>query len=232
VVNPHVLCCFSRWSLTKAPSLHRRYPASAVLRVSPPPHTVRPVSRELPVDPYYDHRWGFPCCVLVSSAYMPSPLPRQVRWSLFARPSPSSAAFPVKKFGSAPAIIVSGPAQRSLSLWPVRSRSRPATFPSKAPTASLPPLPFRLLPGGANQFPGGSCTPLKSSAFHGALFRQSRLVILLKPTDFGLAVRNTEPDVGKVLLNEMGERDDCFFFGCAERTLHVQCRFVDTESLS
>jgi hypothetical protein len=31
-------------------------------------------------------------------------------------------------------------------------------FPSKAPTASLPPLPFRLLPGGANQFPGGSCT--------------------------------------------------------------------------
>src|ERR1035438_10077802 len=31
-------------------------------------------------------------------------------------------------------------------------------FPSKAPTASLPPLPFRLLLGGANQFPGGSCT--------------------------------------------------------------------------
>ena len=29
---------------------------------------------------------------------------------------------------------------------------------SKAPSASLPPLPFRLLPGGANQFPGGSCT--------------------------------------------------------------------------
>jgi hypothetical protein len=31
-------------------------------------------------------------------------------------------------------------------------------FPSKAPTALLPPLPFRLLPGGANQFPGGSFT--------------------------------------------------------------------------
>jgi hypothetical protein len=26
----------------------------------------------------------------------------------------------------------------------------------KAPTASLPPPSFRLLPGGANQFPGGS----------------------------------------------------------------------------
>ena len=24
--------------------------------------------------------------------------------------------------------------------------------------ASAPPLPLRLLPGGANQFPGGSCT--------------------------------------------------------------------------
>ena len=46
---------------------------------------------------------------------------------------------------------------------------RPST--SKAPTASLPPLPFRLLPGGANQFPGGSYT-LKSSAFHGALSQQ------------------------------------------------------------
>jgi AraC-like DNA-binding protein len=40
-----------------------------------------------------------PVLRLVSSAYMPSPLSRQVRWSLFARPSPSSAAFPVKKSG-------------------------------------------------------------------------------------------------------------------------------------
>ena len=32
---------------------------------------------------------------LVSSACMPSPLPRQVRWSLFARTAPSSSAFPV-----------------------------------------------------------------------------------------------------------------------------------------
>ena len=63
IVNPHVLRCFLRPSLTEAPSLHRSYPASSVLRTSPPPHTARPVSRELPVDPYRDHRWGFPCCV-------------------------------------------------------------------------------------------------------------------------------------------------------------------------
>jgi hypothetical protein len=47
----------------QAPSLRRSYPASSVVRTSPPPHTARPGSRELPVDPYRDHRWGFPCCV-------------------------------------------------------------------------------------------------------------------------------------------------------------------------
>jgi hypothetical protein len=49
------------------------------------------------------------------------------------------------------------------------------------------------------------------------MLRQSRLVTLLKPTDFGLAVRNTDPDVGKVLVNETWEREDGFFFGCTER---------------
>ena len=52
-----------RPSLTEAPSLYRHYPASLVVRASLPPHTARPVSRELPVDPDRDHRWGFPCCV-------------------------------------------------------------------------------------------------------------------------------------------------------------------------
>jgi hypothetical protein len=63
IVSPHVLRCFLRPSLTEAPSLHRHYSASSVLQASPPPHTARPISHELPVDPDYDHRWGFPCCV-------------------------------------------------------------------------------------------------------------------------------------------------------------------------
>ena len=63
IVNPHVLRCFLRPSLTEAPSLHRRYPTSSVLQASPPPRTARPVPRGLSVDPYRDHRWGFPCCV-------------------------------------------------------------------------------------------------------------------------------------------------------------------------
>src|ERR1700722_6295347 len=50
-----------------------------------------------------------------------------------------------------------------------------------------------------------------------AMYRQSRLAILSESTDFGLAVRNADPHVGKVLLNEMWERNDRFFFGCTER---------------
>lgn len=50
-----------------------------------------------------------------------------------------------------------------------------------------------------------------------AMLRQSRLVILLKSTDFGLAIRDADPDVGKVLLNEVRECDDGIFFGRTER---------------
>jgi hypothetical protein len=53
---------FLRPPSTKAPSLHRNYSASSVLRASPPSQTARPFSHELPVDPYCDHRWDFPCC--------------------------------------------------------------------------------------------------------------------------------------------------------------------------
>ena len=54
---------FLRPPSTEAPSLHRSYPASTVLRASPPSQSARPFSHELPVDPYRDHRWDFPCCV-------------------------------------------------------------------------------------------------------------------------------------------------------------------------
>lgn len=39
---------------TEAASLHRHYPSSSVLWASPRPHTARPGSRELPVDPDYE----------------------------------------------------------------------------------------------------------------------------------------------------------------------------------
>ena len=78
---------------------------------------------------------------------------------------PSDGGLPRYCGGSAPALRFSRPAQRSLTLRPACSRSRPRRpFPSKASTASLPPPPLRLLPAGAT-----SCRwdlhPLKIHAF-------------------------------------------------------------------
>ena len=60
---------------------------------------------------------------MVPIAYMPSPIPRQVGWNLFARTIPFASAFPRNRGGSAPASLFSGPAQRSLTLRPTRSPS-------------------------------------------------------------------------------------------------------------
>jgi hypothetical protein len=96
---------------------------------------------------------------------MPSPLPRQVRWSLFARLSPSTAAFPVKKSGRLLQLFFRGllSVHSRYGLHARRVAMRPST--PKAPTGLLPPPPLRLLPGGANQFPGGSCTRWSPAPF-------------------------------------------------------------------
>jgi hypothetical protein len=113
VVNPRVRCCFLRWSLTEAPSLHRHCPASSVLRASPSPQTARPDSHELPVDRFCDHRWGFPCCCWSTLHACRRHYPgrsagtRSLVLSHQRRPSRLHG-------GLAPALIVSRPAQRSL----------------------------------------------------------------------------------------------------------------------
>src|SRR6266481_1157433 len=93
---------------------------------------------------------------------MPSPLPRQVQWSKFARRSPLSAAFPVKKSGRLLQLFFRG-------LLSVHSRyglhARGVAKRPFTPKAPLPRLPLRLLPGGANQFPGGSCTRWSPAPF-------------------------------------------------------------------
>src|ERR1035437_5194244 len=87
---------------------------------------------------------------------MPSPLPRQVRWNRLAHYRSIDFGLPQITVGSAPALSVSRPAQRSLTLQPADS-SGPLMRPSppEAPTAVLPLPPLRLLPVGAIQFPGG-----------------------------------------------------------------------------
>jgi hypothetical protein len=103
-----VLCRFLRFLSTEVPSLPRSYPASSVLRAPPPSHTAWPVSRELPF--ILQSPLGLPVLRMVPIAYMPSPIPRQVGWNLFARTIPFASAFPRNRGGSAPASLFSGPA--------------------------------------------------------------------------------------------------------------------------
>src|SRR5215471_6901836 len=79
------------------------------------------------------------------------------------------SGLPCEKVRSAPAFVVSGPAQRSLSLWPARSRSRLATLSIDSSVASTA---VSIATGWNEPVPGRELHPLKSSAFHGALFRQ------------------------------------------------------------
>ena len=88
---------------------------------------------------------------------------------LFRSSSSIVVGLPHNSGGSAPAFSVSGPAQRSPSLRPARSLSRlKRPFPSEASAASLLPPLLRLLPGGANQFPGGTFTRCGPAPFHGS----------------------------------------------------------------
>jgi len=141
---------------SKAPSLRRNYPVSSV-QYGPFRHPKRPglalASCQLtaPRSPL-----GFPVLRLFSCACMPSSLPRQVRWKLFARTLPSSSAFPEYWAGRPLHCGFRGllNVYSRYGLHAHQVAKRPST--PEAPAALLPPLLLRLLPGGANQFPGGS----------------------------------------------------------------------------
>src|SRR5262249_37812674 len=133
---------FLRFLPTEAPSLHRHYPASSVLRASPSPTTAQPASHEVPVDRRGDHRWGFPCCYWSTLHACRRHYPgrsdgtRSLVLSHQRRPS----RFPG---GLAPALIFSGPAQLSLLVTAymlAKSPKCPST--QEAPTASFPPPPL------------------------------------------------------------------------------------------
>jgi len=73
---------------------------------------------------------------------------------------------------SAPAITFSGPAQRSLTLWPIRSPSRLATLYIESSDSFVASAAVSIATGWNEPVPGRELHPLKSSAFHGALLRQ------------------------------------------------------------
>ena len=143
---------------TKAPFLHRHYPASQVLRASPPPQSAQPDSHESPVDPApitagVSRVASGPRCLHAVATTPAGPM-KPVR----SHRVPSASAFPVCAAGR----LLRCPFRGLLS---VHSRyglhaHRVAMRPSapKASATSLPPPPLRLLPGGTNQFPGGTFT--------------------------------------------------------------------------
>ena len=102
---------------------------------------------------------------LVSSACMPSPLPRQVRWNLFARTISINVGLPQLHGGSAPALHFSRPAQRSLTLWPARSPSRLATLYTESSDRFVASAVVSVATGWSEPVPGRELHPLKSSAF-------------------------------------------------------------------
>src|SRR5215468_2786050 len=96
---------------------------------------------------------------------MPSPLPRQVRWNLFARTISINVGLPQLHGGSAPALHFSRPAQRSLALWPARSPSRLATLYTESSDRFVTSAIVSVATGWSEPVPGRELHPLKSSAF-------------------------------------------------------------------
>ena len=101
---------------------------------------------------------GLPVLRLVPFVCMPSLIPRQDRWdcslvlSHRRRPSLDSRRVSscITRFGACTAFTF------VTAYKLAKSPTRPST--PEASAASLPPLLLRLLPGGANQFPGGTFT--------------------------------------------------------------------------
>jgi hypothetical protein len=150
------------------PSLHRRYPASSLLRTHPPPDPARPVPRGLPVDRADDHRAGLPVSRPRSLQACRRPHPGGPMRGVVAQ-SLHGDGLRHSNPGSASASTLSRRAQRSLALRPAWSRSRSRRpVPPEASTVSLPPPPLRLLPAGATQLPGGTCTRKISAPWHSA----------------------------------------------------------------
>ena len=107
---------------SRAPSLHRHYPASAVLRAPPTPGRTASPRGVAGCDPatvrvsHVAHR-SFPAC---RSHYPGGPLPMRMTVASRAR-----CGLPRISGGSASATSLSRPAQDSLALRPARLRDRP-----------------------------------------------------------------------------------------------------------
>src|SRR5580692_5182380 len=106
---------------------------------------------------------------------MPSPLPPAGSMELVRSSVSIASGLPRVTVRSAPAIVFSRPAQRSLTLRPARSRSRQATLYTESSDSSVASAAASIATGWSEPVPGRELHPLESSAFHGALLRQPSL---------------------------------------------------------
>ena len=112
--------------------LHRRYPASQVLRTSPPPQTAQPVPHGRPVEGHAPSPLGFPVLRALSVYRHAVVITPVARWALIARGTAYSNRFPVPSGGglphhwarSATTLDFSRPANVHWLLRPVGSPSR------------------------------------------------------------------------------------------------------------
>ncbi len=128
--SPPVLSPFPHRSRTEVPSLRRSYPASSVLRASPPPCPARPVPRGMPVGACAPPP-GLPVLPpSPSCTHAAANTPAETPGARVAR-FPDASCLPRNNGGSASALCFSRPARRSLALRPACSLSRPKGGPSR-----------------------------------------------------------------------------------------------------
>ena len=155
-------------STPEAPFLDGYYPASPVLRASPPPCPARPAPRgvRLPRARHRPARRGLPVLLRACRRQYPGGN-RPVLSSLSSQPV---GGLPLFTGGSASALTVSRPARRSLAFRPAWSLSRPRRpFYQSASAHVVTSMnrPGRYQP--ERQLLGGFRTHQESAPFHGAL---------------------------------------------------------------
>ena len=183
------LCSLPKRVRSQAPFLRRHYPASRVLRACPPPHTARPGPRGLPVGEPPPPP-GLPVLRPSSSSLRATATTPAEPVGACVAHFPTGGSLPRLRGGSASAVHVSRPAQRSLALRPAGSLSRPRRpVTSKCFSRSRYLLhPLRLLPAGATGA-GRDSHPLKDGAFSRRTLRR-----LLNPWKFRMEHR-IEPQI-------------------------------------
>jgi hypothetical protein len=124
------------------------------------------------------------------------------------------SGLPCEKVRSAPAIVFSGPAQHSLTLWPARSPSRLATLYTEGSDSFVASAAASIATGWSKPVPGRELHPLKSSAFHGALFRQ----LLAKPVTRICNFNHCNPFLDDPNMNDGDRRSLWLAFPADQKT--------------